>query len=282
VARKGIVAKVIGLLYGLVKWLFLTVFKGLKWVAKLVWAAALSLAAWLGNRVFIASRKAAEAAAPKPVNLPLAEVKAFEGSVQAFEKWLYSSKSTVGIILGARGAGKSGLGMYLLENWAIRGRKTYAIGFQDAGLPAWVRCVNDVDEVPNNSVLLVDEGGILFNSREAMSDANKFLSKLLFVARHKDLCVVFISQNSANLEVNTIRQADYLLLKRPSLLQKDFERSKIKEIYDAVSKDFKELAPYKGLVYVYSDKFRGFASNFLPSFWSDRASKAFGKTTLKK
>ncbi|PIT85258.1 hypothetical protein COU36_04305, partial [Candidatus Micrarchaeota archaeon CG10_big_fil_rev_8_21_14_0_10_59_7] len=134
---------------------------------------------------------------------------------------------------------------------------------------------------PNGSVLLADEGGISFSSRESMSDANRLLSKLLFIARHKDISILFISQNSANIEVNTIRQADYLLLKRPSLLQKDFERGKIRDVYGDVADDFKKLGGDRGLVYVYSDSFRGFASNALPSFWSERASKAFGRAKLK-
>ncbi len=100
------------------------------------------------------------------------------------------------------------------------------------------------------------------------------------MASNKDLSVLFISQNSANLEINAIRQADYLLLKKPSLLQKDFERGKIKEIYAAVSDDFKSFPQEPGLVYVYSDKFRGFASNALPSFWTERTGKAFGQSSL--
>ena len=269
-------------MFGLLKWVFTLIFNALAALAKLVW----KLLGVIGNAFRKSAaesvRTASEAAAPKAVSASLAEVKSFEGSLTEFQEWLYSSKSTVGIILGARGSGKSGLGLFLVENWAARGRKAFAMGFEGAGLPVWIRRVEKIDEVPNNSVLLVDEGGILFNARDAMSDANKLLSKLLFIARHKDLSVAFISQNSANLEVNTIRQADYLLLKRPSLLQKDFERNKIKEIYDAVEADFKKLGSDKGLTYVYSDKFRGFASNSLPSFWSEKTSKAFGNTVLRK
>ncbi|NYZ74912.1 hypothetical protein H0O03_01470 [Candidatus Micrarchaeota archaeon] len=281
-ARKKLWLKALELAFGLLKWVFTFLFNVLAAVAKLFWRLLAAFGNAFKKSAAESVRTASEAAAPKALSAPLAEVKVFEGSLAAFQDWLYSSKSTVGIILGARGAGKSGLGLYLVENWAARGRKTFAMGFEGARLPAWVREAQRIEDVPNNSVLLVDEGGILFNSRDAMSDANKLLSKLLFIARHKDLSVAFISQNSANLEVNTIRQADYLLLKRPSLLQKDFERSKIKEIYDSVEDEFKKLGADKGLTYVYSDKFRGFASNPLPSFWTDKTSKAFGKAVLRK
>ena len=116
----------------------------------------------------------------------------------------------------------------------------------------------------------------MYDSRfNFMSEMNKMLSDILLVARHKDLSVLFITQNSSNLEINVIRQADYLILKPSSLLQKDFERTKIKKIYEEVVDDFSELKDDRGLTYIYSDKFRGFISNPLPSFWSEKVSKGF-------
>ena len=102
-------------------------------------------------------------------------------------------------------------------------------------------------------------------------------SKILLIARHKDLSVMFISQNSSNLEINAIRQADYLLLKPSSLLQKDFERKKIKQIYEEAQENFEDLKGTEGLTYVYADKFRGFVTNKLPSFWSEKVSKGYSK-----
>lgn len=232
----------------------------------------------------VASKRVSLAQAPKATYSPLTPIKEIEGNLDKFEEWLYSSKSTVGIIIGARGSGKSGLGCRLLENHSAMGRKTYAMGFAQGTLPDWVEQISSIEQVSNGSVVLVDEGGILFSSRQSCSQANKLLSQLLFIARHKDLSLLFISQNSANLEVNTLRQADYLLLKRPSLLQKDFERSKTREVYEQAAKGFKELQGKKGsegLAYVYSDQFTGYACNSLPSFWSESASKAFGKTVFK-
>ena len=108
-----------------------------------------------------------------------------------------------------------------------------------------------------------------------MSDANKLLSEILLIARHKDLSVLFISQNSSNIDINAIRQADYLILKPSSLLQQDFERKKIKDIYQKVNAHFEELKGDIGLSYIYSDKFQGFTSNTLPSFWSNKVSKGY-------
>jgi hypothetical protein len=208
--------------------------------------------------------------------VPLTTVKAINGNFQNFENMLSKKDSTIGIILGARGSGKSAFGLKLLENLhAKSGRKIFALGFKTSELPHWIHSIDDIDLIENNSYVLIDEGGILFNARQGFSDANQLLSKLLLIARHKDLSIMFISQNSSNLEINAIRQADYLVLKPSSLLQLDFERKKIKEIYVEAADDFAKFKRTRGLTYVYSDTFKGFVSNPLPTFWTTRISKSF-------
>jgi hypothetical protein len=248
-----------------------------------LYTAAGRLFGWLYSSLVAFGKKAVDARnrAPKPAGfasgIPLEQLSFQKGSLEAFEGKIYSAKSTIGLVLGARGSGKSALGMRLLENVsAKKARKVYAMGFDQSSLPAWISCTEELGSLPNGAFVLVDEGGIAFSSRQSMSDANKLLSSLILIARHKDISVLFISQNSANLEINAIRQSDYLLLRKPSLLQMDFERKKIGEIYSRISAGFGQL-PNGGqhATYVYSDEFEGFVANQLPSFWSQKASKSF-------
>ncbi|MFA6908037.1 MAG: hypothetical protein WC263_04380 [Candidatus Micrarchaeia archaeon] len=204
------------------------------------------------------------------------------GSLEEFEQKIMTSKSAIGLVLGARGSGKSALGMRMLENVSAKtGRQVCAMGFDRSSLPGWINAIGSLDEVPNGAFVLVDEGGISFSSRSAMSSANRLLSSLLFISRHKDISVLFISQNSANLEVNAIRQADFLMLRKPSLLQSEFERGIIAKIYKGALGGFEAL-PGRGRhsTYIYSDEFRGFAACSLPSFWSEKASKGYGARKL--
>tara|TARA_Y100000310_G_C20689639_1_gene821384 strand:+ start:3320 stop:4144 length:825 start_codon:yes stop_codon:yes gene_type:complete len=206
------------------------------------------------------------------------EVKNHQGKLTTFTNKLHNNKSTIGLILGARGTGKSAIGMRLLENFKAKTKKNiYALGFKEESLPSWISVVNSIEEIQNNAVILIDEGGIEFSSRKSMSNANKFLSELLLIARHKDLSVIFITQNSSNLEINAIRQADYLVMKPSSLLQKDFERKKIKDIYRSVQEDFDQLIEDKSVTYIYGNDYLGFISNSLPSFWSEKVSKGYAK-----
>ncbi|RLE39600.1 hypothetical protein DRJ17_00180 [Candidatus Woesearchaeota archaeon] len=212
-------------------------------------------------------------------------LKTIKGSFDEWENKLYRSDSKIGIILGARGKGKSAIGMKLLENFKAKTNKNiYALGFKTDKIPNWITSIKNfdiIDDIARNSVLLIDEGGITFSSRDTMSNINKLLSKVLLVARHKDLSVIFISQNSSNIDVNAIRQADFLLLKPNSLLQKDLERNIVKKIYEDASSDFDALKSEPGLVYIYADVYRGFVSNPLPSFWSKELSKSFDKVKNK-
>ncbi|MBI5391950.1 ATP-binding protein [Candidatus Woesearchaeota archaeon] len=211
------------------------------------------------------------------------QVHSFAGNYTDFETKFLNMPSMIGIIIGARGTGKSALGMKLLENvQAKTGRIVCAMGFKQESLPAWIQIVNTLEEIPSHSVVLLDEAGIEFSSRSSMSNVNKLLSSLMLVARHKDLSILFISQNSSNLDINILRQADFLFLKPSSLLQKDFEREKIKDMYADVSEHFHNHKHLPGLVYVYSDPFRGFVTNPLPSFWNQQTSKAYSGFSGKK
>lgn len=202
-------------------------------------------------------------------------VKPINGSYQSFWNKLKTSDSLIGIILGARGSGKTAVALSMLENLKGGKKKFFAMGFSKAELPKWIKVVDKVEELDNDSYVVIDEGGILFSSRDSMSSSNKMLSDLLLVARHKNLSILFISQNSSNLEINTLRQADFLVLKKSSLLQKDFERKIVGKIYEKHQEGFKEFSHIMGLALIYSDSFLGFVENDLPSFWSSDVSKGF-------
>ena len=82
------------------------------------------------------------------------------------------------------------------------------------------------------------------------------------------------------IDLNVLRLADIVLLKEPSLLQTKFERKAIKDMYERVSKVFKDLEDddvKEKYFFVWSDDFEGLLSYDLPDFWSDDVSKAFRK-----
>ncbi|MCF7872409.1 hypothetical protein K9L97_05235 [Candidatus Woesearchaeota archaeon] len=212
---------------------------------------------------------------PKVPSSNFSLVETFSGKYDSFWRKLNSSDSLIGIILGARGSGKTATALSILEDIKNSDRNFYAMGFPGAKLPKWIGVVDGIEDIKNDSYVVIDEGGILFGSRDSMSDANKMLSDLLFIARHKNLSIFFISQNSSNLEINTLRQADFLFLKKSSLLQKNFERKIVSDIYTGYQDGFDKYKSKKGVGLIYSDEFVGFVENRLPSFWSSGVSKSF-------
>ncbi|MBL7206827.1 MAG: hypothetical protein ISS36_04475 [Candidatus Aenigmarchaeota archaeon] len=124
---------------------------------------------------------------------------------QFLKKFL--GKSTISLIIGKRGAGKTALGMKMLETFNRKtNRPCYAVGFKSSKLPRWIKKADDLEDVPNNAVALFDEGAILFSSRDSMKDSNKHLSKVMAVARHKGLSLLLITQNCMPPETEIITE----------------------------------------------------------------------------
>jgi Cdc6-like AAA superfamily ATPase len=206
---------------------------------------------------------------------PFEVVKSVKGDYRVFENKLLNH-SIVMLVTGRRGSGKTALGMKFLELFKEKTkRKCYAMGFEDARLPWKIKKLSDMTEAPKNAVVLIDEGAITYSSRDSMNQRNKELGKIMAIARHKNLSLILVVQNSAMIDLNVLRLADCLILKEPSLLQTEFERAPIKKIYTEVMPHFKELKDKQKHFYVWDDDFQGILSYELPSFWSDKISKSF-------
>ena len=85
-------------------------------------------------------------------------IEKIEGDFSTFFENLAEAESKIGIILGARGSGKTAFGVKLLENMHARtGKNCYAIGFREEDFPSWINVVEEVSQIKNNSVVLIDE-----------------------------------------------------------------------------------------------------------------------------
>ncbi|MBS3095798.1 hypothetical protein J4231_03900 [Candidatus Woesearchaeota archaeon] len=188
-------------------------------------------------------------------------IKESAGNFVSLEQKL-QNESIIALIFGKRGSGKSALGFKLLENINSKtGRKCYVLGVQQSLMPSWINPIDDVENAPDNSVVLVDEGAISFSSRDSMSSKNKELTKILAIARHKDLTLIFITQNTGLIDKNVLKLVDILLIKEGSLLQVEMERSEIKKFYEKAHDSFKELqGDRKQYAYMIDSDFEGVIS----------------------
>ena len=189
----------------------------------------------------------------------------------------FRDNSLIMLIIGRRGAGKTALGMKFVEAGYHLKKKSYVIGFKNSKVPRWVKKVNEINEIPNNSLVLIDEAGISYSARSSMKKANKDLAELLAIARHKNLSLIFITQSSAMLDVNVLRLSDILLFKEPSLLQTRFERKGLQDLFNKVKVAYDDLEKKKEHFYIISDDFEGLVQTGLPDFWNESISKSFRK-----
>ncbi len=179
-------------------------------------------------------------------------------------------------IAGKRGSGKSTLGFKILENiHAQTKRPCFTLGVKQEFLPSWITSVESLESASNNGVILVDEGALSFSSRDSMNKKNKDLGKLLAVARHKDLTLILITQNTGMIDKNVLNLTDTVIIKEGSLLQEKMERKAMKDLYVTANAKISGI-PVKERVkhaYVIDTSFEGLISSELPSFWNSKISK---------
>ena len=112
-----------------------------------------------------------------------------------------------------------------------------------------------------------------------MTAKNKALGECLAVARHNDLTLIFITQNTGMIDKNVLSLCDTIMLKEGSLLQLKMERSAVKDLYKTAQAALSQIhaSARKSCFYVFDSDFEGLLKAELPSYWSIKISKSHAK-----
>lgn len=202
---------------------------------------------------------------------------------------------SVGLILGGRRNGKSVLGYGIIDELhKIKHIPVYVFGLpisKHCFLPAHIRPIFNLDEIPDGSAFIVDEAYREFYARMSMSAHNKFIDTLIALSGQKGLKSIYISQQARRLDRGIVGGVDFVLFKKPSLMQMQFDRPQFRKLLSEIHKLFQELKPPIGLTlkqyqkqctYVFSEDFVGMIenSNLPPSWWNEEISKAYAGVPL--
>ncbi|HLD04945.1 MAG TPA: ATP-binding protein [Candidatus Nanoarchaeia archaeon] len=187
-----------------------------------------------------------------------------------------AEQSQILLIVGSRGSGKTATALFIAErvHFKYPRKKIYLINYPSPQLlPDWIHHEKNTENVPNNSLLIIDEAALEFGARQSMSAKSKDLAGLLPILRHKDQSAIFITQNTGLSDVNLVRLVDSILIKKPSLLQVKTERSAMKQLLESAQNAL--MGKDKSHAYLIADEQETLIQTPLPGFWTTRISKGW-------
>lgn len=158
------------------------------------------------------------------------------------------------LILGARGSGKTATMCSILDQFHEQGTDVAVVAPKRVckKYPKWVKCVNPERlNIPNNCVAGVDDAHLYFYAREWRKDSNKAFDFLARQSRHKDITILYTTQQARVLDISLVSMCDVVIIKQPSLLQRQFTRKEMRKLFDGVCVESKKYA------YVISGTFKG-------------------------
>ena len=204
--------------------------------------------------------------------------------------WRVMPSTGVLIITGHRGEGKSALAWWLAENLRSQHRKKIAaLGIPDEAqkaMPKRITHVETVEQIADMKphIIVVDEASIVANARSAMKTANLLWLKLIAVCRHKGHLLIFINQHNRQLDVQIMMDADFVLMKRPTLLHLKFSRPEFKEELQQAYEIFADMTAMGSKKKVYVVDFHTGNKKMLPAnmpkWWNEKVSKSYSAVNL--
>lgn len=183
----------------------------------------------------------------------------------------------IAVVVGRRGSGKSSLGVAVAEEASKHGRQVFVVGFPDEAaelFPSAFKTAKAIEQVPNGAFALLDEAVLLHSSRSW--HGNQGLTRIVDLARQKDMSLVFVTLNTAMIDSNIMRAIDTLVIKEPSLLQEYMERPWFKRFLVRATSSFEKLPETedrRAWSYIFDSTMEGMVKVGLPSFWNDKISK---------
>lgn len=199
------------------------------------------------------------------------------------------------LIMGGRRKGKTALAMEIMDTMHRRKGLPGAVVYPQnpqrlqALLPAWVKVVTRVQDLPGECACVVDEASQVAHARRTSSKEAVEMDRLVAVSQQKQQLILFLTHHSRKFDVNDVQASDMIIWKQPTLADTMWERDEL-QIYtlraweyfeDFYPKGWTPLQPIprKVLRTSYAMDLRRMAfytmENTLPPWWSTDLSSVF-------
>jgi len=195
-------------------------------------------------------------------------------------QWLeLAPHPSVIVIVGPRNSGKSHLGQRLLDQRRVRSAP-YVLGPSSLRrlLPKEIGVVQRLEDVPHGAAVLIDEAYIAFGARISMTAAGRIIGQMVNLSRQRGWSLIFVTQDSRQLDVNVISQADVIAIKGVSEIGREYERRELRPFTERARPAFATIqGDQRPWTWVHSEKtgFSGLVRHEPASYWREALSNAF-------
>ena len=139
--------------------------------------------------------------------------------------------------------------------------------------------VASLEDVPPKSIVLVDEAYMPYHARSSMAAKSKAMSQLLNLSRQREQTLIFVTQESRQVDPNITSSANVIIFKKPGILQAEFDRPGLTKIASNAQEAFTTISAgdekKQSYVYAPDSDFTGLVENSLPTFWTQKLSHIF-------
>ncbi|GAI03987.1 unnamed protein product, partial [marine sediment metagenome] len=151
-------------------------------------------------------------------------------------KEIIQHPSTI-LIIGRRRYGKSALGFNILEEFHNDQPelKIFVVSLPKEKhhlLPDWIIPVDTVEELPDNSIALLDESSLSYHAYLWGQKETVVMDKIISVSGQKGQTFIFITHTMRKFAITLLLDIDILLCKKPSLLHGKLERGEVRKIIE--------------------------------------------------
>jgi len=189
------------------------------------------------------------------------------------------------LIIGRRGSGKDVTAHETVRILSKTHGKFIYIDLQPKkyNLPSYFR--RFTEKFIPNSILLLSDAHLSLYSREWRTDFNKTMDKLQTISRHRDIDIIYTTQQTRRLDINIVAGVDCIIFKEPSMMAAEFERPEIRKMTETAQLWFKDRSQKtkwgRAVAFIQQGEHR---IEFItkPYYWSEELSKAYGKELEKK